>query len=248
MKKLSKLSKVVMARAKAVLLVGIVLLSSGSSYASRNSLAVVHEGDTTWSDYTFSLTVDTILMENGWDFADLVFRASNMEPESGVTQEGDFYYININGPDWDEYPSMVSLTRMITNDSVVTKTNLFQDTFSGITRDPMDFDIVLDGARIQLFINSTEVFDITDPDPITFGGVGVGSGWESIARFNDVIVTGSTGVLFEDNFNSGTMSSEWVTVKPEQWVEDGWLYSQPEPATILMLGLGGLTLLRKRRA
>lgn len=32
-------------------------------------------------------------------------------------------------------------------------------------------------------------------------------------------------LLFEDDFDSG-MSSEWVSIRPLQWVEDGWLHSQ----------------------
>ncbi|MFM7191008.1 MAG: hypothetical protein ACKOX2_09350, partial [Microcystaceae cyanobacterium] len=37
----------------------------------------------------------------------------------------------------------------------------------------------------------------------------------------------SAGVtLFEDNFNSGVMSPEWVTIHPTQWVQDGWLHTK----------------------
>lgn len=33
-------------------------------------------------------------------------------------------------------------------------------------------------------------------------------------------------ILFEDNFDSGSMSPEWVSVDPTQWVEDFWLHTQ----------------------
>lgn len=39
--------------------------------------------------------------------------------------------------------------------------------------------------------------------------------------------TNATGeLLFEDNFDSGTMSDEWLTKAPEQWVQDGWLHTK----------------------
>jgi hypothetical protein len=33
-------------------------------------------------------------------------------------------------------------------------------------------------------------------------------------------------VLFQDNFNTGVMSSEWVSIRGNQWVQNGVLYNQ----------------------
>jgi hypothetical protein len=37
----------------------------------------------------------------------------------------------------------------------------------------------------------------------------------------------SSYVAFEDHFD-GAMSTEWVSVRPVQWVENGWLHSQDD--------------------
>jgi VCBS repeat-containing protein len=36
----------------------------------------------------------------------------------------------------------------------------------------------------------------------------------------------SGAVLFYDNFDSGSLSSEWISVWPTQWVQDGWLHTR----------------------
>ncbi len=33
-------------------------------------------------------------------------------------------------------------------------------------------------------------------------------------------------ILFEDHFDNGAMSPEWVSKMPSQWVEDGWLHNR----------------------
>ena len=33
-------------------------------------------------------------------------------------------------------------------------------------------------------------------------------------------------ILFEDHFDGGVMSPEWVSKMPSQWVEDGWLHNR----------------------
>ncbi|MCF7995880.1 MAG: DUF1080 domain-containing protein [Chromatiaceae bacterium] len=39
-------------------------------------------------------------------------------------------------------------------------------------------------------------------------------------------VSSAETVLFEDQFEGPDLSSEWISVLPSQWIQDGWLYSQ----------------------
>src|SRR5437667_395398 len=62
-----------------------------------------------------------------------------------------------------------------------------------LSHDPMQLEIALDGGRIQLWINGVSVFDVVDPNPLPFGGIGVHTVWEAAARFDDIVVTSLGG-------------------------------------------------------
>jgi hypothetical protein len=49
--------------------------------------------------------------------------------------------------------------------------------------------IIALGGHIQIFVNNQLVVDFTDPDPIPFGGIGLGATWEVNAWFDNVSVT-----------------------------------------------------------
>jgi hypothetical protein len=57
------------------------------------------------------------------------------------------------------------------------------------SHDPMNIVVSLSGGNIKLWVDSNPVFDITDPNPLLYGGIGVHAIWEAEARFDDVLVT-----------------------------------------------------------
>ncbi len=51
------------------------------------------------------------------------------------------------------------------------------------------------------------------------------------------VLTGATMVsgevvLFEDHFDGGTMSPQWVHIRPAQWVESDWLHTKSDGSAL----------------
>jgi hypothetical protein len=69
--------------------------------------------------------------------------------------------------------------------------------------------VVVTGGHIQVFVNNQLVVDFTDPDPILFGGIGLGAVWEVNAWFDDIIVTSN---VEEEDVTLSTTGIEARTV------------------------------------
>jgi hypothetical protein len=154
----------------------------------RDSSAFVSDGNTHWRDYTFSLRVDPIPTGSSWEDARVFFRTSNINA-TYYGNSGDYYLISLRGPyhgPGDGPTPSISLGR--TNST--THTTLFLEAPAPyIGSGPMDLEITLNGARIQVALDGNNVIDFTDPDPLLFGGIGIGAVWEAEARFDDIVVT-----------------------------------------------------------
>jgi hypothetical protein len=199
----------------------------------RDSYAFVHIGDTNWTDYDFYAEVEPIPLPlpaaNGLicQCAELYFRASEITGVPAYGWEGGVggycYLIFLAGPQnqmsigrhegFEGFVgSGVVLGRFPAPSSQWPNEQLLVVP-GHVVDGPMEVLVKVRDATIQLFINGGEVFTFTDPDPLPYGGIGLGAPWETEARFDDV----------------------WVT---------------PEPATLTLLGVGGLglALLGRRRA
>jgi hypothetical protein len=159
-----------------------------SAHVGRDSSAFIHDGDSAWRDYTLSMRVDPIPTAPDWEDARIFFRTSNVHA-TYYAVNGNYYTLNLRGPDHGldagPWPS-VSLIRV--NGS--TPTTLFQEVqVPYIGSDPMDLEITLNGARIQVALDGDGIIDVIDPAPLLFGGIGIGAVWEAEARFDDVVVT-----------------------------------------------------------
>ncbi len=152
----------------------------------RDSIAVVHDGDSAWTDYTVSMTAD-FADGSPWENFTILLRSDGFVRGSGVS-EGTAYQLTFNGEDgWD--PANRNTVELLRTDNETGQsTRLFRGTVA-LSDDPMDLQISLDGGRIRLAIDGKAIFDVTDADPLLFGGIGVHAIWESEARFDNIIVT-----------------------------------------------------------
>ena len=153
----------------------------------RDSMAVVHDGDQNWTDYTVTLRAQFVPTPNYYDVNDftILVRTVNFVRSSAINS-GRAYQITFNGKGHDWTPNQVVLTR--TDNDIGSNTTLVTKDVPLPPLDPMNVRITVTGARIQLWINGIQVFDVTDPDPFLYGGIGVHAIWETSARFDDVVV------------------------------------------------------------
>jgi Ca2+-binding RTX toxin-like protein len=157
----------------------------------RDSLAVVHDSDPTWTDYAVSLKADFV---NGseWENFTLVLRSDGFD-RSSAGNGGRGYEVIFNGVDGCTTPDQntVYLVRWdFENDGA---TSLSRTTVP-LSDNAMDLDVSLEGGRIRLWVDDDLIFDVTDTDPLPSGGFGVHAIWESEARFDDIqIVATATG-------------------------------------------------------
>jgi len=232
-----------------VVIVCLIVIHAASAKGYRDSYAAVATNNSSWSDYTYNLKVKPITT-GSWQNALVQFRVTDWW-DNGTSNMPIGYAIYMWGPHHagtgEDVPGSFQLKR-IDGSSPSQHISLFNSAPGIITDGPMDFSIALSGARITISINNNIEADIVDTAPLLYGGIGVGAIWESEASFDNVLVTGSSGTLFSDDFDSGVPKNDWDSINGTQWVQDGWLHSKvvPEPATLFLLTLGGL-FLRKRK-
>lgn len=240
---------------KAMLLGVSIFCCQSSKAALRDSQAAVHTNDSTWTDYVYNLTVEPIITDHngmGWDFwqnAYIYFRVTDWF-DNGISSGPVGYMLGIQGPHHGLDPSIQGTFSLSSRPNTFSSHLLYQSDLGVIPDGPINFSIWLCGPRIMIAINGNIIADVIDPEPILYGGIAVGAVWETEARFDNISVTGVSGTMFSDNFNTG-MSPEWVSINGTQWVQNGWLHSKvggivPEPSVFLILGFGGLIIRRQK--
>ena len=147
----------------------------------RDSFAVVHDGDTSWTDYTYRITADGLLSMGGTvDDFNLLFRTRDVT-YAPLGVDGYYYRLEVLNGDY-------ALWRY--NGSASSNTVLFSKAGPFDTSNPMVVTVKVEGPRIQVLFNGTTFIDVVDPEPLLYGGIGIGAVWESEARFDDVVVSG----------------------------------------------------------
>ena len=91
-------------------------------------------------------------------------------------------------PDWRK--GAVGLSRY-TNDMGV---GLTEACHSNTTVGTNKVTIKITSNHVKVTINGQVVLQYTDPNPISYGGVGVGQIWETNGWYDNVVVTTSTSV------------------------------------------------------
>ena len=164
---------------------GWVYLHSPGGAWPRDAWIVTGEGND-WADYRFS-TYFSALGPYDWYFGEILFRVSDFHS----VINGLFYRVEVQTPlrGRDVYLWRVvggqyrELIRTQPAPGVIENTD-----------NKVDIDVI--GGRIRCWINHHPVFDIVDSDPILSGGVGLGSIWESTARY-DYVHVDAVGAPFE---------------------------------------------------
>ena len=161
-------------------------------------MAVVHDADPNWKNYALSLKAQFVQTDdpNGNEFTILV--RTNHFVRNSQKCSGQAYQIIFNGPDFFT-PNTVLLLRTdydiggCYDDRSFT---VLAQTSMSLSLEQMDVKVAVDGPKIRLWIEGEKIFDVSDPDPFLYGGIGVHTVWELSSRFDDVEVVsqGSTAV------------------------------------------------------
>jgi len=176
----------------------------------RDAVVVLNDSDPTWTDYSVRLKAD-FADGTPWENFALVLRADDFETSSGG-HYGSGYFINFNGSaGWDSADrNQVELFRFVAPDLW---NRMMIETPYVMPEDGAELIAAVEGGRVRLWADGDLLFDVTDPNPLPFGGLGLHTIWESEARFDDVLV---------------------VAASPE---DAGWL-SPPPPSGAAAISLG----------
>ena len=155
---------------------------------NRDGQSFTHVDDPTWTDYTFEFTFDTTNAPSADNphHAMVFFRVQGPLPGpfGAPTQYRADFCVPCEVSDGEH----VGLSKYVNGDPM--STFLADTPTSGVIRLGTNTGkIIVSGGHIQIFVNNQLVVDVTDPDPIPFGGIGLGAIWEANAWFDDVSVT-----------------------------------------------------------
>jgi hypothetical protein len=150
-------------------------LKNNDGWWPRDAMAIVHDGDENWTNYQYAVTVESLPGEH--EHFNILFRTDGFSRYSDGSS-GNGYQLNFNG-----YASSVQLSRVV--DGV--NTALWQQPWNN-TSDIVDILIDVSGDRIRAFTNNDILFDIVDPSPLLYGGIGMHTIWEAESRFDNVFV------------------------------------------------------------
>lgn len=172
----------------------------------RDSMAVVHDSDPSWQNYTLSLTADFV-PESPWQRICVLAKTDNYLRTSAGTS-GSAYQLTLFGPD---YPENIGKTPFLIfnriDSDADTQIELVRLEWP-LTTSPMFVELSFIDDRIVLSIDEQFAFDIIDPDPLIYGGVGIHAVWESEARFDDIKVT-------SENDNQEALALELIAELPD---------------------------------
>jgi len=151
----------------------------------RDALAVVHDSDAAWTDYEVTLTA-AFANQTPWEHFNVVLRSDGFERGSGGAA-GTAYQLEFFGDKgWlPREKNRILLTR--SNHETGVSVTLYEQPWTP-PRLRADLRIALEGGRIRLWVDGEPVFDLVDPEPLPFGGVGLHTVWETRAWYDDVVV------------------------------------------------------------
>ncbi len=178
----------------------------------RDSMAVVHDSDPSWTDYTVAITAEWV-PGTPWENFTLPLRSDGFY-RSSAGSSGSAYQLHIDGAGGFPWSiPRVGLTRSTGQSNV----ELFHQDYP-IPSGSMELLISLTGGRIQLWIDGQPVFDVIDPDPLLFGGVGVHAIWEAEARFDNLVVCASEAPPQDEDGDGHDAEVDCDDNDPNNWV------------------------------
>ncbi len=153
----------------------------------RDSMAVVHDADHQWQDYKLSLKAQFV-QSTIWNTFTLLLRTNNFVRSSAGTS-GSAYQLSFNGKGGGDWIfNQILLDRIDCTSGTCSVVNLITKDVT-LPLDPMNLEAAVRGAHIDLSLNGSLIFDVIDPNPLPYGGIGVHAIWEAEARFDDVVVS-----------------------------------------------------------
>jgi len=166
---------------------GNYLYSGSLSYASvpnggRDGYAIYGMGNTSYTNYTFAVDFEGLTNYMGGYLNPIIlFRVQNWQSNFTLSPI-NAYRIDLVPPDSVSSQNSWSFTKYDTN-SIVTVTN---GTSTLLVRGWNHIEISVNGGTIIATLNGATLFSYTDPSPIPYGGIGVGSVWETGSAFENV--------------------------------------------------------------
>jgi hypothetical protein len=160
----------------------------------RGGWVFTHDGDNTWTDYTYRVSYDTEMRAGGYLDHHMVLIYFHVAGEDtyllwvwdpGNAKEGG------SCPDWSK--GAVGLSRYTNGTGVDLTETCRSNTTVGTNR----LVVNITSNNIKVKINGQVIPRYTDQNPIPYGGVGVGQVWETNGWYDDVVVTRSTSVAAE---------------------------------------------------
>lgn len=157
----------------------------------RDGWALTHVGDTTWTDYSFSVSFNNVNIGGSppdHHMATVFFRvaaeAGNVRQSMyrvdiwnpGDVQEG------VGCPNWDQ--GEIGLSRYDNGVGTGVAESCQSNTILGTNAVRID----VRSGEIKVFVNGTLMLTYVDPHPIPYGGVGVGQIWEINGWYDNVVV------------------------------------------------------------
>ena len=148
-----------------------------------DSMAIVHDSDQEWRNYKIKLKaqyIDEALLHT------ILLRTNNFL-WSSYQCSGSAYTIAFYGSDWAaSEANKVILRRNICGG---TTSILAEKKFTLPFNLPQNIEIIAQGGNIRVSINENLLIDVTDPQPLAYGGVGIHGIWNIEAKFDDIVVS-----------------------------------------------------------
>ena len=166
------------------------------STGTRDGFSYTHVSDPTWTDYIFNFTFDTTNPPSAFNpdwgntaaenEAQVFFRVQGPLPSPSLgapTQyRANFFSPSPTGAPGEEQFELIKYVNGNSTQVAFLKSSGLILLGTNVGK------IIVVGGHIQIFVNNHLVLDFTDPDPIPFGGIGLGAIWEVNAWFDNVRV------------------------------------------------------------
>ena len=164
----------------------------------RDSMAIVHDSDHSWSNYSVSLNADFVQgslsnfdIGKTWNDFTLLLRTDNFSRTS-ASGTGRAYQLTFQSSTPSGFSDNISLTR--TDYDTRSFVRLFTQPLD-IGIDPVLINVSLINENIKLMVDNELIFDLADPDPLLYGGVGIHAIWEAEARIDNIRIVPTPGTI-----------------------------------------------------
>jgi hypothetical protein len=150
----------------------------------RDAMALVHDADQNWQNFTVEAKI--MVIDSGYAHCNILLHANKFIRSSAETTGSCYQLEFVKG--FGGGPDGVYLTRtdMDNGGNIQLISVPWQVPFT-----PFTVRASINGGRIQVWIDNVLMIDITDPNPLPYGGVGIHNIWESESKCDYIAVVKS---------------------------------------------------------